>query len=232
VAILYGLLEHVPDPQKILEETAGIVRPGGRVFVAVPDEEPYIRSGELSLLFHEHYSYFTQRTLRAALAAGGGSDIGIRRSSFANILVADGVVGPGSLPPVDPTDDVQLAEAFRPLAESATGAVWDVIEAARSAGKSVGIFVPGRAANMLVMGGGDVGGIRFFDDHPGLEGTYFPGIDVPVESRESLYRSPTSVLLIMSLSFGAKIRDSLRPRLSPSVEVRLLGDLLGAPNAA
>jgi len=81
---------------------------------------------------------------------------------------------------------------------------------------------------MLVMGTDGHGGIRFFDDHLGLAGKYYPGIDIPVESRESLYRSPPSALLIMSLSFGTKIRDSLRSHLGPDVDVRLLGDLLSA----
>lgn len=232
VALLHLLLEHVPDPGEILRSTAQIVRPGGRVFVAVQDEEPYIRSGELSLLFHEHYSYFTSRTLAGLIAEAGGSSIRVRRSSFTNLLVADYVVGSEASTPVVASEDVELASGFRLRAEAATTAVWTQIDAARAGGGTIGVFVPARAANMLAMRDDGLEGIRFFDDDAGLNGKYFPAIDIRVESRDDLYRSPPSSLLIMSLSFGAKIRDSLRARLRPNVEIRLLGDLLSAPDEA
>lgn len=231
VAILHLLLEHVPDPAGILRSMAEIMRPGGGVFVAVQDEEPYIRQGELSLLFHEHYSYFTGRTLEGLIASAGGSSIRVRRSTFTNLLIADYVVGSPASEPVLAPEDVALAQAFRAQAEAAVAAVWELIEATRAGGGTIGLFVPGRAANILQIRGTSLAGIRFFDDAAELEGTYFPGIDIPVESRESLYRSPPSLLLIMSLSFGAKIRDSLLPHLPAGVQVRLLGDLLDARKA-
>ena len=229
VALLHLLLEHVADPGGILQATAQIMRPGGRVFVAVQDEEPYIRSGELSLLFHEHYSYFTSRTLAGLIAEAGGSSVRVRRSNFTNLLIADYVVGSAASAPVVAPKDVALARGFRQRAEAATAAVWSLINSARADGGTIGLFVPGRAANMLAIRDDGLEGIRFFDDDIGLKGKYFPGMDIPVENREDLYRSPPSSLLIMSLSFGAKIRDSVRAGLRPDVEIRLLGDLLSAP---
>ena len=229
VALLHLLLEHVPDPGEILQATAQILRPGGRVFVAVQDEEPYIRGGELSLLFHEHYSYFTIRTLASLIAEAGGSSIRVRRSSFTNLLIADYIVGRAASPPAVASEDIELAQGFRLRAEAATAAVWELINSARSGGGTIGLFVPARAANMLAMRDDGLEGIRFFDDDVGLKGRYFPGMDIPVENREDLYRSPPSSLLIMSLSFGAKIRDSLRAGLRPDFDIRLLADLLSTP---
>ena len=74
--------------------------------------------------------------------------------------------------------------------------------------------------------------IRFFDDDAALAGTYFPAIDIPVETRDDLYRSPPSSVLIMSLSFGERIRDSLRTHLRSDVEIRLLSDLLTLDQSA
>ena len=229
VAILHLLLEHVPDPVGILRATAEIMRPGGRVFVAVQDEEPYIRSGELSMLFHEHYSYFTSRTLAGLIVEAGGSSARVRRSSFTNLLVADYSVGSPVSHPVAASQDLAMALGFRLRAEAVTAAVWGLINSARLDGGTIGLFVPARAANILAMGDDGLDGIRFFDDNVGLNRKYFAGIDIQVEDREDLYRSPPSSLLIMSLSFGAKIRDSLGAGLRPNVEIRLLGDLLSAP---
>lgn len=226
VAILHLLLEHVPDPGGILEAVAQIMRPGGRIFVAVQDEEPYIRSGELSLLFHEHYTYFTSRTLAGLIVGAGGASIKVRRSNFTNLLIADYVVGSAAAGPVNASEDMELALGFRLRAEAVTAAVWGFMNSARLDGGTIGLFVPARAVNILAMRDDGLNGIRFFDDDVGLKGRYFPSIDVQVEDREDLYRSPPSSLLIMSLSFGAKIRDSLRAGLPADVRVQLLGDLL------
>ena len=227
VGLLHLLLEHVPDPGSILRSVADVVRDGGRVFVAVQDEEPYIRSGELSLLFHEHYSYFTERTLAGLIEESGGTAVRVARSGFTNLLVADYVIGPSSASTdTAPTEDVELCRAFRLRAEAATSAVWTFIDRVRGGGGSVGIFVPARAVNMLSMREDGLEGIRFFDDDPGLAGMYFPGIGVPVESRDDLYRSPPSTVLIMSLSFGERIRDAIQPGLGPEVEITLLRDIL------
>ena len=227
VALLHLVLEHVPDPGAILRSTAKIVRPGGRVFVAVQDEEPYIRSGELSLLFHEHYSYFTSRTLARLIVEAGGSSVHIARSTFTNLLVANYVVGSEPTPgTVDPSEDVELGQAFRLRAEAATAAVWALIDQTRAEDGAIGVFVPGRAANMLLTRTDGLERIRFFDDDAALARTYFPAIDIPVETRDDLYRSPPSTVLIMSLSFGERIRDSLRTHLRSDVEIRLLRDLL------
>ena len=228
VAILYLLLEHVPDPGGILDAVAQIMRPGGRVFVAVQDEEPYIRSGELSLLFHEHYSYFTSRTLAGLIVRAAGSLVNVRRSDFTNLLIADYFVGSAASHPVNASEDVDLALGFRLRAEAVTTAAWRLMNSARLDGGTIGLFVPARAANILAMRDGGLDGIRFFDDDVGLKGRYFAGIDIQVEDREDLYRSPPSSLLIMSLSFGAKIRDSHTAGLRPDVEVQLLADLLSA----
>ena len=135
VALLHLVLEHVPDPVAILRSTANIVRPGGRVFVAVQDEEPYIRSGELSLLFHEHYSYFTSRTLASLIANAGGSSVHIARSTFTNLLVANYVVASEpTAGPVAASEDVELGQDFRLRAEAATAAVWALIDETRADG--------------------------------------------------------------------------------------------------
>lgn len=227
VCLLHLLLEHVPDPGSILRSVADIVRDGGRVFVAVQDEEPYIRSGELSLLFHEHYSYFTKRTLAGLIEDSGGTAVRVARSRFTNLLVAEYMIGSSSdQTEREPAEDVELGRAFRLRAEAATSAVWTLIDHVRAGSGTVGIFVPARAVNMLSMRDDGLEGIRFFDDDPGLSGMYFPGIDVPVESRDDLYRSPPSTVLIMSLSFGERIRDAIQPSLGPGVQITLLGDIL------
>jgi SAM-dependent methyltransferase len=228
LAILYLLLEHVADPEGLLREVSEVVRPGGTVLVVVQDEEPYVRSGELSLLFHEHYSYFSARTLERTILAAGGAGISMRRSSFSNLLVATYAAGRSTDGLGHNGIDLQLAFTFRERAERTVSRVAGKIGAVRASGGSVGIFVPSRAVNLLAMLGGPLDRIRFFDDDQSLRGTYYPGFPSPVEGRDHLLRQPPSCILVMSLSFGRKIAESIRPELPASIEVVTLASLLGS----
>jgi SAM-dependent methyltransferase len=226
LAILYLVLEHVADPEELLREVSRIVRPGGTVLVAVQDEEPYIRSGELSLLFHEHYSYFTTSSLRRTIRAAGGSRVAVRNSSFSNLIVATYSPGETGGGWDDPAPDLDLASAFRPRAERVVARVWAKLDTVHAAGGTVGLFVPSRAVNILAMRDGPPLGVRFFDDDRALQGTYYPGYPMPVEARDNLMERPPSCVLVMSLSFGRKIVESIRADLPASVEVVPLSSLL------
>lgn len=226
MAILYLLLEHVPDPEGLLRAVARIVRPGGTVLVAVQDEGPYIASGEISLLFHEHYSYFSARTLERTIRGAGATAVDVRRSTFSNLLYATYVPDLASNHSANVESDIDLALEFRSRAEKVVASVWAEIDAVRARPGTIGLYVPSRAANILAMRNDSLEGIRFFDDNPALKGTYFPGIPIPIEDREDLRRSPPSCVLIMSLSFGKAIADAVGPGLPAGVELRPLSELL------
>jgi 2-polyprenyl-3-methyl-5-hydroxy-6-metoxy-1,4-benzoquinol methylase len=226
VVVMYCLLEHVSDPAGLLRDVARVVRPGGTVLVAVPDEEPYVRAGEVSLLFHEHYSYFSARTLEHTVRCAGSRTVSVTRSDFSNLLFAAYVPGDLDARPVDVQRDTELAVAFRDRAEKLVAAVWERIDAVRASGGTIGLFVPSRAANILALRDEAYDGIRFFDDNPALTGTYYPGLPIPVEARDGLIASPPSCVLIMSLSFGDRIAASIGPQLGADVEIALLSDSL------
>lgn len=80
LATIWHVLEHVPDPAAVLRRVHALLRPGGILAVAVPNEENYFlrrRFGQakaspfdpLSFGGEIHLSYFRPSTLRAALRA-------------------------------------------------------------------------------------------------------------------------------------------------------------------
>ena len=81
VVTMHAVLEHLLDPVGALRKAAGWLRPGGCLYVSVPNlaglsfrlfgrRYPYVHP--------THISYFTSGTLRAALAASGLAPLEIR----------------------------------------------------------------------------------------------------------------------------------------------------------
>ena len=232
VIVLYMVLEHVADPVSFLEQVRSTLRPGGTVVVAVQDEQPYIEDGELSLLFHEHYSYFTRTSLAATLASSGGGSVSIEASGFSNLLMAAWRPDQEDSPGQDPAPGLVAARRFRQRAENVADTIGCELRAATDAGRRVGVYVPARAVNALTLAGLSGEPLRFFDDNELLHGTYYPGFANPVESRAELLADPVDVLFVMSLSFGERIEASLRDAsLSEDTQIIQLSQMLavGAP---
>jgi SAM-dependent methyltransferase len=223
--VMYMFLEHVPDPVGILREVHALLAVGGTVLVAVQDEGPYIGDGEVSLLFHEHFSYFTHATLSSTASAAGAAGVRCSASTYSNLLYATYRELTGaSRDPQRP--DRRSAIEFRMRAESLIAAVGERIGQAQAAGMEVGLYVPYRAANILAIGSVDLRGLRFFDDSDSLTGTYLPGIPIPIENRKSLLDRPPGLILIMSLSFARGIAAELARDLPSHVEVVSLAEFL------
>ncbi len=73
--ILWHVLEHIAEPETLLQEAARILRPGGTLLVAVPNfgslEARWARAHWFHLDVPRHLIHFTPRTLRAMLETAG-----------------------------------------------------------------------------------------------------------------------------------------------------------------
>lgn len=226
--IVASVLEHISAPQKFLEDLKAQARPGCRVILSVPDCEPYISHGDLSMLYHEHWSYYTPSSLQSAIALAGGSRIRVERSGFGGSLYAHFVFDSGAeaTPPASVATDLSLRH-FRMLVEKQLSN----FEAMMSGSTSLGVYVPCRAINLLSLAKVDISRIRFFDDDGKLHGTYYPGFDSAIQSRSDLLADPPHRLLIFSKTFGEKIKRELTKSLNTAVEIYTWDDLFsdGAP---
>ncbi|MGA8857382.1 MAG: class I SAM-dependent methyltransferase [Candidatus Bathyarchaeia archaeon] len=228
--VLYGVLEHVQRASNLVASLPTCLKPGGRSIIAVPDCEPYIEVGDISMLYCEHWSYYSKETLRNTMKRFMGVDVDVEKSSFGGSLYA---ATKSVTKPVINRSQVE-SEAkrvlrFRHLAEIGLNKLLKYLETAISHGEKVGIYVPGRAINALSLLRDrlDLSGVRFFDDNKSLHGTYFPGFDIPIEPRVNLINKPPDRILIMSRSFGKKIASELASSMHYPPSITTWADLFG-----
>lgn len=231
IIIFCSVLEHIEEPITFLAQVKSLLKPGGTILLGVPDCGPYVAAGDISIFLHEHWSYFERPTLFNLLVSAGAANIRIVKSDFGWLLYA--AAGMDDETSDGRSWDVSFAEesalAFRQKAEDMIARLSGFLHQARMDRKTLGIYVPGRAVNFLALSNFPLGHCRFFDDNPLIHGTYFPGIDIPIESRQNLIENPTDIVLIMSHSFGKKIADELGQSLPSTTIVKTWNELFN-PN--
>jgi 2-polyprenyl-3-methyl-5-hydroxy-6-metoxy-1,4-benzoquinol methylase len=209
VVLAYAVLEHIQNPVNFLRSIASVMYPGSLLLLAVPDCNPYIQAGDISMFWHEHWNYFTADSLIRNLVAAGFKAIDLRAAGFGGLLYACAVNTATSMDLVDMSLVLEQHKAFIARGKRAVSRLLDFLTSARRVGQSVGFYVPGRVINLLTVTGASHSGCRFFDDNQILWGTFFPGIPIRVENRHEWAANPPDLTIIMSNTFGAKIRGEL-----------------------
>lgn len=225
--VLASVLEHVEDPVTLAGQLVKYLEPSGRIFVSVPDEESYIVKGDISTLFHEHWSYFDSETLVSTMAMSGLMTERLQLSGYGGSIYAELSVGPVDIVPAGEADRAcARATDYIRRAQTNCQSLADVCRKRVANGRSLGIYVPSRFVNAMKVGGISSEGMRFFDDDPALAGTYYPGVPVVVEARESLLRRPVDTLIVMSRTFGAALKGSLVGQVPTTTEILLISEII------
>jgi SAM-dependent methyltransferase len=200
----YGVLEHISEPVSFLKHVKRHLAPGGKAIFSVPDCTEEISAGDPSMLFHEHFNYFDAGSLER-LIKFVGMNVTVTKSGFGRCLY--GVAG---LDQIDTPDspsglDIAVVESYPERCEEFINCVRQRFSDMSSKGV-LGLYCGARGLPSL-----DIEhAVRFFDDDPSQHGKFIPPFQVAIESREQLFMTPVDYLVIMSRTFGHRIRDSLR----------------------
>lgn len=225
----YAVLEHIADLGGFLGAVRQHLRQDGVAIFSVPSCAEYVETGDPSMLLHEHFSYFTEGSLRRVLEDNGFSIVALRSAGFGGALYVAAV--PAERGAIDAPEPGELADAraYGIRVEALRKSVGTMLQAFRPTGKSVGIYCPARALVLL----DPSTQMRFFDDDPELHGRFYPPFACSVESRQALIARPVDELWIMSRTFGKKLRDQLGAEAAlRSCRIRLPDDLGASPASA
>ena len=186
----------------------------GMVALAVPDCLPYLESGDISFLFHEHWSYFTPSTLTETLERHTKLYTEWQHSGFGGTIYATCYMNRPTTAELDgnPLSSYQIFQQFIQHHKTVLTIIDALFKGFQKQNQTVGIFVPARIINVLAKLKPDLtlDNIRFFDDNPSLRNTYYPGFNIKVENRADLLANQPNNLIIMSHTFGPTIALSLR----------------------
>lgn len=209
--IQYAVLEHLEDPEKYLESLQGHLLPQGKIVVAVPSCDEQIKFGDISMFFHEHWSYFTQLTLRSTIEHSGYTVQALQKASFGGVWYA--IARLGLSEHLNKTYGNLDTSALISRIEKNQRVFDSLLLKAMEEKISIGFYCPGRIVNSLAISRLSLDfsklNIRFFDDNKLIQGHYYPGFPYVIENRPCLFEKQVDKLVIASWTFGEKIKSSL-----------------------
>lgn len=192
------VLEHIEDPLQYINSIARNLTKDGKIILAVPNCEPYLLHGDISIFIHEHFSYFTEEAIIALVGKTG--------LTLENISIIEGAfiftIGNGQ------SYTGQNVKAFSE--QMYMRKITEHVEQLRALfnrfdQQDIAIYNPIRALNMLHLM--DMNSVRLIDDNSQIKGKYLAGQEMPIESFQELADNPPRCLLIYSRTFGERIKN-------------------------
>lgn len=208
IIVMTNVLEHIPNPSLFLKSLYSYLNEDGILIISVPDEEPFITNGDISTMFHEHYSYFTQDTINYALICGGFKPINSKFGSYGGVLFR-AAIKDETIVNKDIGKGFELMLDYKKKSSIHNEKLKNFLIEMKDKDKTLGVYVPSRFINLLHISKIKDIKIRFFDDNPSMKNKYYPGFNIAVENREDLINKPVDVLLIFSKAFGNKIKGNI-----------------------
>lgn len=224
-----NVLAHTPDPHAFLLGVRSALKPDGICLIQT-SQARMLLNGEFDTIYHEHFSFFTPRSM-ATLAARAGLElravklVQVHGTSFAFILtrtecqrdVTDFLAsGPyGVQPPsvaagiIDQiTGSGEQYQGFGAAAQARMARVKEACAAHRGSGHPI-CFVGAAAKAITFLHAAGIRPDHVYDEAPLKIGRYIPGIDVCIEALADIALVNTPLIVISAWNF----RDILTAKL-------------------
>jgi hypothetical protein len=207
------VFEHVAEPAVLLRliHRALAPNPEGRVYLETPALEWILENVAVWDLFYEHASYFSQRSLRNALALAGLRLHSLERVFGEQYLWATAAPAPASTEVESPSDE-DLASLDRFAAREASEVrYWrDRVEAWAAAGEVAVWGAGAKGATFLHLVDPDRARIAVVVDlHPNKQGRYVAGTGHAVSApRGDVLRAVRSVI-VMNPNYRTEVEQRI-----------------------
>ena len=206
------VLEHLVDFENFFECVKLVLRDDGLLFIDVPDFAPGSAVGDVSVLWEEHVSYFTEPTLLALLARHGFEPLSVKKYNFSGgslAVAARRAAGATT----SPTGSSGVGEKFGQLARRYGERLRPLLSRARTSGAEVAIYGAGCRACTFTNSHGMAELIQLsVDDQTERQGLFLPGTRIPIGSPEELKRGSTPLICLLAVNQENEAKVSRRLR--------------------
>lgn len=215
------VLEHIVDFENFFACVKLVLREDGLLFIDVPDFGPGSSVGDLSVLWEEHVSYFTEATLLALLARHGFETISVKKYDFSggSLAVAARLAAGNVKIPAAPSG---VGERFGKRAREYGARLRPVLAKARGSGMQVAVYGAGCRACTFTNAHELADLIELsLDDQRERQGMFLPGTRIPICSPDDLSArsEPLVCLLAVNHENEAKVSGRLRENLKRPLHI-------------
>lgn len=215
------VLEHIVDFENFFTCVKLVLREDGLLFIDVPDFAPGSSVGDLSVLWEEHVSYFTEATLLALLARHGFEAVSVKKYDFSggSLAIAARLAEEKMKAPIAPAG---VGERFGKRAREYGARLRPLLAKAREGGMQVAIYGAGCRACTFTNAHELADLIELsIDDQKERQGMFLPGTRIPIRSPEDLHAksAPLVCLLAVNHENEAKVSARLRANLTRPVHL-------------
>ncbi|HEX7254639.1 MAG TPA: class I SAM-dependent methyltransferase [Gaiellaceae bacterium] len=218
-----NVLAHVPPVHDFVEGLRVVLKPGGVVTMEFPHLLKLIQEREFDTIYHEHYSYWSLLVVERLFGEHGLSLFDVEELPthggslriFAR-HVEEGGAGEAveALKERERAAGLDRLETYRAFGESVRAAKRDLLEflvRVKREGKTVAAYGAAAKGTTLL----NYCGIRsdfvdyVVDRNPHKQGTYLPGVRLPIHGPEHVAETRPDYLLILPWNLTAEITEQM-----------------------
>lgn len=215
-----NVFAHVDNLHDFLAGVRAVLPRHGRLIIEVPYLVSFIEKTEFDTAYHEHLSYFLVYPIREVAHRAGLELLDVEKLEIhgGSIRVHLGYGQPG--PEVDrflKEEETmgfyndQIYDQFSKHVEQIREELVSFLTGLRQRGRTIAAFGASAKGNVL-LNYCHLSGETFeyvVDDTLAKQGRLYPGLRLPIVSRDALIRSPTDYLVILAWNFYEEIKASL-----------------------
>ncbi len=220
-----NVIAQVPDLNDFVAGLKTVLKPTGVLTLEFPHLLRLIQDSEFDTIYHEHFSYFSFRTMVTILTAHGLTvfDVELLSTHGGSLRIYARLTGNpahpiqpavGALMAVEERFGLATLEGYQGFAERAKEtkfALVDFLLSAARAGKSVaGYGAPGKSSTLLHYCGVGKDLIAYtVDRNPYKQGRFLPGTHIPIQHPDRIRETKPSYVLILPWNLKDEIMEQL-----------------------
>lgn len=226
-----NVLEHIVDPIAFLKQISAALKPGGFIFLGLPNCQRQLSLGDPGMILHEHWGYFTPQSLNSVLHKAGFGNVHCLSGEHDDLYAWAQWPGHRSDEnfPFSVTDELIALQEYADRMDRILEKINQWLQQASEKGLRVALYGASvGCVNIWAFLNCRGVSLRLFDSDPAKRGRYLPGCALPIEAPEELLKDAPDKILILPILFVDAITRFLQNdlRLSSQVQIDRLTDMV------